>query len=231
MTGRCALVTGGGTGIGRASAERLAAEGFEVFCIGLERDAGFPEHLTFMKADVTDSARIEGILGEIENVGAIVNCAGILRHGKEWETDAFEAVMKVNLTAALSLCTAALPKLQENRGAIVNIASMWSFFGSALSPAYAASKMGIVALTRSMAVKWGGTGIRANAVAPGWIETKISEKARLDPDRSASINARIPLERWGKPEEVASVVAFLCSPASAYVTGALITVDGGYSIG
>lgn len=164
-------------------------------------------------------------------VAAIVNCAAILRHGREWQAEDFEQVMRVNLTAALALCTAALPKLEESRGAIVNIASMWSFFGSKLSPAYAASKMGVVALTRSMAVNWGAKGIRANAVAPGWIDTGMAAKAKADPERSARINERIALERWGTAEEVAAVIAFLCSPEASYVTGSLITVDGGYSIG
>ncbi|MCX8997089.1 SDR family oxidoreductase [Rhizobiaceae bacterium BDR2-2] len=226
-----ALITGGGTGIGRATAEKLAAAGYAVTCFGLEKDEDLPAGIAFVRGDVTSKNDIDAVLDGMPTVAAIVNCAGILRHGREWQTDDFEQVIRVNLTAALTLCTAALPKLEESRGAIVNIASMWSFFGSKLSPAYAASKMGVVALTRSMAVNWGAKGIRANAVAPGWIDTNMAAKAKADPERSVRINERIALARWGTAEEVASVIAFLCSPEASYVTGSLITVDGGYSIG
>jgi len=116
------------------------------------------------------------------------------------------------------------------KGSIVNIASMWSWFGSANAPAYAASKGGIVALTRSLAVAWGREGIRCNAIAPGWVNTRMGAGAKNDPSREPAITARIPLGRWAEPEEIAEVIGFLISPAARYINGALLPVDGGYSI-
>ncbi|GLR90552.1 hypothetical protein GCM10007857_72670 [Bradyrhizobium iriomotense] len=102
---------------------------------------------------------------------------------------------------------------------------MWSYFGSAATLAYASSKAGVVALTRSMAVAWGPQGVRANAVAPGWIETRLSSNAKNDPDRAPKIAARIPLGRWAQPKEVATVIAFLVSPGASYTNGALPSTE------
>lgn len=107
---------------------------------------------------------------------------------------------------------------------------MWAIFGSPGAPAYTASKGAVAAMTRSQAVAWAGRGVRVNSVAPGWVETRISEKARTDPTRAERIGARIPMGRWAKPAEIASVVRFLLSSDAGYITGAMIPVDGGYSI-
>jgi NAD(P)-dependent dehydrogenase (short-subunit alcohol dehydrogenase family) len=128
------------------------------------------------------------------------------------------------------MCVAAKPKLAAAKGAIVNTASMYAFFGAPHAPAYAASKGGVVQLTKSLAVAWAAEGIRVNAIAPGWIETELTKPAIADVPRSAGIVARTPMGRWGKPEDVAEVVCFLLSGAARFVTGTVLPIDGGYLV-
>ncbi|CUX50867.1 SDR family NAD(P)-dependent oxidoreductase [Agrobacterium genomosp. 13] len=225
-----AVVTGGGTGIGRAVAELLAESGYQVIALGLDRDADLSAAIAFHKVDLTDTKASIAALPEGQPVAGLVNCAGMLRHQQEWETDAFEQVMRVNVTAGFAFSAALLDRLQAAGGAVVNVASMWAIFGSPGAPAYTASKGAVAAMTRSQAVAWAGRGIRVNSIAPGWVETRISENARTDAARAERIGARIPMGRWAKPAEVASVVRFLLSPDAGYVTGAMIPIDGGYSI-
>lgn len=224
-----AVITGGGTGIGRAVAEALSAAGYACVALGLDRDADLPEAIRFCRVDVTDTAACVALIPE-GRLAALVNCAGMLRHAQEWETDSFELVMKVNVTAGFALATALVDRLAEGGGSVINVASMWAIFGSAGAPAYTASKGAVAAMTRSQAVAWAKRGVRVNSIAPGWVETRISEKARTDEVRAAAIAARIPMGRWAQPAEVASVVKFLISPEAGYITGAMIPVDGGYSV-
>lgn len=225
-----ALITGGGTGIGRATAERLLSEGWRVIVVGLDHDEDLPAGITFHKADVVDTAAVLAALDGEDTLQGLVNCAGILRHEAEWQPADFEAVMKVNVTAGFSLATALLPRLEAGGGAVVMLASMWAIFGSAGAPAYTASKGAVAALTRSMAVAWAPRGVRVNSVAPGWVETAMSSRARTDAVRAERISARIPMRRWAQPAEIASVIRFLLSTDAAYVTGAMLPIDGGYSV-
>ncbi|MDE3876983.1 SDR family oxidoreductase [Sinorhizobium meliloti] len=225
-----ALITGGGTGIGRATAEFLLAAGWRVIAVGLDRDDDLPEGIRFHKADVTNTNAILAAIDSEEGLDGFVHCAGILRHEREWQIADFDAVMQVNVSAGFALANALLPRLEVARGSIVMLASMWAIFGSAGAPAYTASKGAVAALTRSMAVAWAPKGVRVNSVAPGWVETRMSARARADGERAARINGRIPMGRWAQPSEVASVIRFLLSPDAAYVTGTMLPIDGGYSV-
>jgi len=225
------VITGGGSGIGAACATRFLEQGWQVIAGGLDQDETWPENLLFHPLDVTDVKAIEDFVARAPaEVHGLVNCAGIIAHTKEWQEDGFSRVLNVNLTAAFRMGTSLLAKLIAGRGGIVNIASMWSLFGAAQSPAYTASKTGLLGLTRSMAVAWGAKGVRVNAVAPGWIRTRLASKAMDDPVRGGQALARIPLGRWGDPADVARVIGFLLSEDAAYIHGVMLPIDGGYSI-
>ncbi|WP_417767368.1 SDR family NAD(P)-dependent oxidoreductase [Stappia sp.] len=225
---RTAIVTGGGTGIGRATAEGLARRGWSVVAAGLERDEGLSDEVSFAECDITDATARAALFASVPVLHGLVNCAGVIRFDDEWTEEGFRKVMDINVGGSFAAANAALPALERGGGAVVNIASMWSGFGNAAAPAYSASKGAVSSMTRSLAVAWGGRGVRVNAVAPGWVDTKLSARAKADPVRGPRIEARIPLGRWAQPAEIASVIAFLLSDEASYVHGAIIPVDGGY---
>jgi NAD(P)-dependent dehydrogenase (short-subunit alcohol dehydrogenase family) len=160
----------------------------------------------------------------------VVNCAGVIRRGAEHDPAAFAETVDINLNGTMRVCTAARPGLKARRGCIVNTASMLSFFGGGLVPAYSSSKGGVAQLTKSLAIAYAADGIRVNAVAPGWIATPLTKALQEDPARSGPILQRTPLNRWGTPEDIGNVAAFLCTPAASFMTGAVVPVDGGYLV-
>ena len=229
-----ALITGGARGIGFGIAEAMLAAGYAVTVTGLtaEEVAQVPAHenLKSVRLDVTDDADVAACLAGLPRLDALVNCAGIiLRDGKEFTIQGFQQVLDVNLTGTMRLCLGAKPLLEKQGGAIVNTASVWSFFGGGLVPAYTASKGGVAQLTKALAVAWAPK-IRVNAVAPGWIETELTKAAQEDPARSEAIVARTPFARWGRPDDIGGAVVFLCSENAGFITGTVLPVDGGYSV-
>ncbi len=235
FAGKAALITGGSSGIGWGIAEALADDGADVVVTGLtreeagtatERAAG--RSIRAVQLDVTDAAAVSGFVADLPRLNVLVNCAGTIRRRDEYDVTVFEHVIAVNLTGTMRMCQATRGLLATAAGAIVNIGSMYSFFGAAHAPGYAASKGAIVQLTKSLAREYAPQGIRVNAVAPGWIKTRITEPVFSDPARSAPIVDRTPLGRWGEPGDVAGPVLFLCSAAAAFVTGVVLPVDGGY---
>jgi NAD(P)-dependent dehydrogenase (short-subunit alcohol dehydrogenase family) len=228
FTGRTALVSGGTSGIGLAIARAFASAGATAHAVGL---GAFPEseaNLHFATLDITDLAACRALIAQLPQIDFLINAAGIVRRDDEYSIDVFQQVMDVNVTGTMRLCTEAREKLAASKGAIVNLASMWTYFGGPRVPAYTASKGAIGQLTKSLAVAWAADGIRVNAVAPGWIATPLTQALQDDPVRAAPILDRCPMKRWGRPEEVAPPVLFLCSEAASFINGAILPIDGGY---
>jgi 2-dehydro-3-deoxy-D-gluconate 5-dehydrogenase len=231
-----ALVTGGTSGIGRGIALVLADAGVNVVATGVTNDevqqfdsAG--RKITTVKLDVTSEQEIASVVSSLDRLDMLVNCAGIiLRDGREHDPIQFARVTDVNLNGTMRVCTACKPLLARQGGCVVNMASMLTFFGSGLAPAYSASKGGVAQLTKSLAIAWAAERIRVNAIAPGWIRTPMTRPLCEDEQRSGAIVDRTPMGRWGEPADVAGAVVFLCSPAAAFITGVVLPVDGGYSI-
>jgi NAD(P)-dependent dehydrogenase (short-subunit alcohol dehydrogenase family) len=235
FSGQSALVVGGTGGIGWAVAEAFAAEGADVLLTGLTEQEVLGAEARFAGRsirgavlDVTDADGVARFARGLTRVDALVNCAGIIRRRDEYDLGVFERLLAVNLTGTMRACEAVRGLLAKSGGAIVNIGSMYSFFGAAHAPGYGASKGGIIQLTKSLAREYASQGIRVNAVAPGWIRTAITEPLFNDPARSRPIVERTPLGRWGEPADVAGPVVFLCSEAARFVTGAVLPIDGGY---
>ncbi len=243
ISGKIAVVTGSGTGLGKAMAIALAGAGADILLVGhkspLEavekeiRALGRRTESILVDLALDGSAKkvIEKAKAAFGGLDILVNNAGIIRRAPaiDYSLEDWEMVMRTNATATFLLCReAARVFLERGGGKIINIASMLSFQGGILVPAYSASKGAVAQLTKALANEWAGENICVNAIAPGYMATENTRPLREDPVRNKAILERIPAGRWGDPEDLAGAVVFLASPASDYVHGAVLNVDGGW---
>ncbi len=234
---RHVLVAGGTSGIGAGIAHAFLRSGAQVTLTGatdpeVQRARSDPllAAAQVQVLDVRQSDAVQACVAQFQQLDVLVNCAGVIRRGQEHDPEVFAQVIDINLQGTMRLCTAARSLLAQSKGCIVNTASMLSFFGGGLVPAYSASKGAVAQLTKSLAIAYAADGIRVNAIAPGWIATPLTQALQDDTDRSAVILGRTPMARWGTPADVAGPVLFLASPAAAFITGVILPVDGGYLI-
>jgi NAD(P)-dependent dehydrogenase (short-subunit alcohol dehydrogenase family) len=244
IAGQVAVVSGAGRGNGRAIALGLAGAGGAVALCDIDADSAASVAAEITAAggtarawglDVTDRAACrrvaEGVAADLGPAAILVNNAGIIRRNPLTSPDAaddWDATLAVNATGAMNLTRAFISQLRETRGRIVNLGSIMSVAGGRNVAAYAASKGAILQMTRALAVELAADGIRVNALAPGVIDTPMTEATRADPQAIGRFMAHTPMGRTGRPEELVGPVLFLASDMSSYVTGALLPVDGGY---
>jgi len=238
LDGKVALITGAAAGIGRATAEAMAALG--AIAIVADRDGpaatAVADSLTGARAlalDVADPAAIAAAFARLDRLDILVNNAGRGARvpATEMPAETWDAVLQVNLSGAFHCARAAAPLMRaQGGGAVVSVASIMGLVGGALYPnaAYHASKGGLVNLTRALALEWAAQGIRVNAVAPTFARTALTEKLLAEEDMEAAIRELTPMGRLVEPMEVATVIAFLASPAAAMITGVTLPVDGGW---
>ena len=246
LDGRRALITGGSRGIGWATAEALTERGAEVWLMA-RNEAELDERVAELRsngakahalpADLADpQARgkaVERLLDATETLDILINNAGfnIRKQAVELSAEETESVLQTNLVGALELTRALYGPLRHaDAGCVVNVSSVAGHTHLRTGVAYAMSKAAMNQMTRNLACEWAGDSIRVNAVAPWYIDTPLAGQVLSDPDYLAEVLSRTPLKRIGRPEEVAATIAFLCMPAAGYITGQILSVDGGFSV-
>lgn len=227
VAGQHVLISGGTGGIGMAFARGFRASGATVTLADLKppaKDEGF----RYEPLDVRDDAAVTALAARIDTLHVLIHCAGRLIRHEEHKADVFRDIVDIHLVGNMRLATAFRPQLARTKGCLINIGSMFSYFGAPMIPAYASAKTAIIGLTKSLAVAYRDDGIRVNAIAPGWINTEISRRGREDEAFNAKLMARLPTKRWSEPEELVGTAVFLASPAARLINGVTIPVDGGY---
>lgn len=244
LQGKNAIVTGGNSGLGQAFSVALAKGGANVMAVSLADDDGETKawvescgvEFQFLQGDITADGECQRIVDSCVktwgSVDILVNCAGIcinIEDVTKYTRKEWDKMVSINLTAAFEMIhESSKYMIKQQRGKIINIASLYSFLGGQWSPAYAATKHGIVGLTKSMCDELAQFNIQVNAIAPGYFATKLTEKTRSDAKRNGEILAHIPANRWGFLADLMGACVFLSSDASNYVNGHTLTVDGGY---
>ncbi len=245
LDGRRALITGGSSGIGLAVAQELAALGAELILLARNagrlqqsRDAILQHHpqtrIELVSADVANAADRERVAEALESpLHILINNAGfnIRKRVEDLSLDEYLRVQDVNLVSCFELCRLLHPRLRDSApAAVVNVASVAGLTHLRTGAPYGMSKAAMIQLTRNLAVEWGGQGIRVNAVAPWYIDTPLAQQVLKDESYRQAVLDRTPMQRIGSAEECAAAVAFLCLPASGYITGHCLAVDGGFSV-
>ncbi len=240
-TGTAVLVTGGTGGLGAAIAVAFTAAGAQVTITGTRASAAdYAEDLStyhYLQLDIEDCASIEAVAAAIPTLDILVNCAGVAPAAMgldESDPDVFDRAVAMHLTGVHRLCARLAPKLAQSclpgGGSVINVASMSSFFGIGLLPAYGTAKTGLLGLTRALSVRWAQQGVRVNAVAAGLTASKMTAPLLANEQINAANLARVPLGRNGVPQDIAGAVLFLCSGAASWITGQTLPIDGGFSI-
>ncbi len=247
LSERVAIVTGGNGGIGLGMARGLAQAGASIVVAGRNTEKntaaeaelrGLGAEAASVVVDVTQAAScqamIEAAVNRFGRLDVLINNAGtnIRKRPEDYALEEWHTVMETNLTSAFVCSQAAYPEMvKAGGGKIINIGSMLSIFGAPWAAAYAASKGGLVQLTKSLATAWAKDNIQVNAVLPGWIDTGLTRQSRQEvPGLHERVEARTPAGRWGEPDTHSGIAVFLAAPASDFVTGTAIPVDGGYAI-
>jgi NAD(P)-dependent dehydrogenase (short-subunit alcohol dehydrogenase family) len=244
LENKCALITGGGTGIGLAISKAFIEAGAKVIITGRreqvlrEACGDLGANSSYRACDVSDKGKIPTLVEELEKSGPIdilVNNAGInmKKPATEVSDEEFDQIIQTNLNGLFSLTReVAKHMVARKRGVILNITSMAALYGLPKVAAYTSAKTAVLGLTRTLASEWGPIGIRVNAIAPGFIFSEMTDKAlNSDPERKKRVFDRTPMARMGRAEEVAAAAVFLCSDAASFITGVNLPVDGGNSIG
>ena len=242
LTGKKALVTGSSKGIGASIAQALAQAGADIVLVGRTKDSleatksaiiNIGRKVEIVLCDVSSADAIKEAFSDIAalKVDILINNAGSISRAPaaEAQMDEWNRIIDTNLNSVFQISQACgRAMIAQGTGTIINIASLLSFQGGINVPAYTASKHGVAGVTKALANEWGSRGVTVNAIAPGYISTDNTAALRADADRNASILARIPIGRWGNPEDIAAVAVFLASPAARYMNGEVLTVDGGW---
>lgn len=239
LTGKKALITGGSRGLGRAMAEAMLEAGAEAAILGSsERVFATTQELgnvIAIQADLSERNQLhrafDDCLEKLGTLDILIVSHGVQRRhpAEDFPVEDWDYVLEVNLTSMFLLNQlAGRVMLAKGKGKIINVASMLSFSGGITIPAYAAAKGGVAQLTKAFSNEWAGRGINVNAIAPGYMATELNEALMADPDRNQAIIARLPIGRWGLPEDLKGAAIFLASEASDYISGVVIPVDGGW---
>jgi NAD(P)-dependent dehydrogenase (short-subunit alcohol dehydrogenase family) len=219
-------------GIGAAIARAFQIARANVTITGLEKvpitEKG--DQFSYVKLDVQNPNAVEDFATSRSKTDVLINCAAVTSRGEELEPKTFDKVLDINLNGSFRTAQAFHKQLSSSNGVLINIASMYAYFGSPRNPAYGASKAAIVQLTKSLSILWAKDDIRVNAIAPGFIITEQSERARQDSSFTENVIARTPMGRWGTPDDIVGAAMFLSSNAASFITGTCIPVDGGYSV-